>query len=248
MASFLRKLQYPIILKMLETAQSDKILDVGCGGGELAVMVSNECTYIGVDSLFNAVKNKHALKNTILINAHAERLPFKDEYFDKIVVSSVLQMVSDDMKVLLECRRVLKRKGKLVLSVPLDYCVIKKLYFYSKNQIINKFLRIIGLPENYENLKKEFIVKFGAKGQGFYTKDEVKRKLCQADFIVSYTEYSPKRLGTFIYELMLIVCRVFRMPLFHSYYNTFMYPFIYLDRYLSSHSKGCEIIICARAH
>ncbi len=49
----------------------------------------------------------------------AERLPFKSDYFDKVILSSVLQMVSDDRKVLQESHHVLKDNGIMVLCIPI---------------------------------------------------------------------------------------------------------------------------------
>ena len=64
--------------------------------------------------------------------------PFALERFDKILLSSVLQMVEDDKTLLQECRRILKRKGTLVLSVPTEYVHLKRLNYF-KSQLKKKF-------------------------------------------------------------------------------------------------------------
>lgn len=48
-------------------------------------------------------------------------LPFRDESFDAIICLSTLQLVEDDRKALEEFHRVLRRGGKVIITVPTKY-------------------------------------------------------------------------------------------------------------------------------
>lgn len=242
--SFLRKLQYPIILRMLNPSAKEVTLDIGCGGGNLVCEVAKVSRCVGVDLVKGRRKNIECMKSAEFLVGDAERLPFKSDYFDKVILSSVLQMVSDDRKVLQESHRVLKDNGIMVLCIPLDYLIIKRFYLF-KGVIINRIIKILGLPSSYEELKKEFLTKFGSKGKGFYALNEIEDLLNQSKFKISYLEYSPKRWGTILYETMLIFCQAVKLPLFHYRYDRIMYPLVYFDRFLSKGSLGCEVVISA---
>lgn len=240
--SFLRKLQYPIILRMLSLTTKELILDIGCGEGDLVCEIAKQSKCIGVDLVEGKRKNIESTKNAEFCVADAEFLPFENNYFDKVVLSSVLQMVKDDRKVLQESHRVLKHNGVMVLCIPLDYLIIKKFYSF-KGAIIDKIKRVLGLPSSYEELKKEFLTKFGSKGKGFYVFNEIEDLLNQSKFKISYLEYSPKRWGTIIYETMLTFCQTVKLPLFHYRYDRIMYPLVYFDRLFGKRSPGCEVVI-----
>lgn len=244
--SFLRKLQYPVILRMLDPLPNESILDIGCGNGELVCEIAKKAKCLGVDLVGGRRKNIASTKNAGFQIADAEGLPFEDGSFDKVILSSVLQMVNNDKNVLRESRRVLKHNGTMILSIPLDYLIIRRLYML-KGAIFGRIRRLLRLPLTYEGLKKQFIVKFGSKGKGYYAFDEIKALLNQTGFIISDVEYSPKRWGTIIYETMLIFCNRFRLPLYHRFYDRLMFPLVYFDRFLSKRSPGCEIVIRALA-
>jgi ubiquinone/menaquinone biosynthesis C-methylase UbiE len=242
--SFLRRLQYPIILKMLDLSPELLILDIGCGGGDLVCEVAKISRCVGVDLIGGRRKNIECTKNAEFIVADAEALPFEDKCFDKIILSSVLQMAGNDRRVLQEGCRVLKHNGTMVLCVPLDYLIIKRLYSF-KGTIMNKIRKVLGLPPSYEELKKAFLTKFGSKGKGFYALNEIEDLLNQTEFKISCLEYSPKWWGTILYEIMLLFCQAVKLPFFHYRYDKVMYPLVYFDRLLNKRSPGCEIVISA---
>lgn len=85
-----------------------KVLDVGCGAKPYFPFFKEKAEmYIGVDmdSTLNAD-----------IVCVAENLPFKDENFDAIISTQVLEHVDDPKKVIEELHRVLRRGGLLILS------------------------------------------------------------------------------------------------------------------------------------
>lgn len=225
--SMIRRIQAPVIMRMLNPQKDDLILDTGCGGGFFTYEIAKICKCIGID--WNISKNlsyaMRKLPSVSYMKSDVQKMPFKDEIFDKILLSSVLQMVENDEDLLKECYRVLKKNGVLVLSVPIEYIYIKRL---------NKF-------------KNELIKKFGSRGKGFYRYDEVIRLLQRAGFEIMETEYAPKRWGSFIYEIWLYFCYRAGLPLFHPFYFLLLYPVAYFDKFGSrNRKKGNEVIIKVR--
>lgn len=112
------------IISELDPQKNEKILDVGCGDGYYLYLLDNlglQLRLTGTD--FDAAGLKNARKNlrkTIpLVQADLmKKLPFKDNTFDKIVMSEVAEHLPNDVKGLKEVYRVLKPGGTLCLTVP----------------------------------------------------------------------------------------------------------------------------------
>lgn len=93
-----------------------KILDLGCGSGEYSYLAANrENQVIGVDT---KVPLKSKFRNVSFVEADAHYLPFADNSFDACLCAAVLEHVEDPEKILNEACRVLKPKGKLIVTVP----------------------------------------------------------------------------------------------------------------------------------
>lgn len=112
-----------IILKLLQGFSFKKnvrILDVGCSGGNLIKFLKkNQFSNIyGIDISQKAVflARNQGLENIQRINAL--RTNFKDEFFDIIIASDILEHLKDNKKALWEWKRVLKRNGRIVVFVP----------------------------------------------------------------------------------------------------------------------------------
>lgn len=112
------------MLQELELKDGDKILDLGCGNGYYSYLLTQlplKLKIIGLDSHVNAIedaKTKVSGKKVKFIVGAAEKIPFPKNYFDKIIMSEVIEHVRDDIKVLKETKRVLKKDGILVLTTP----------------------------------------------------------------------------------------------------------------------------------
>lgn len=99
---------------------SPLVIGIGCnsGGLERTVLRHKKGSIVyGVDVNPELV-NLACQKGVIAKVARAENLPFKDEYFDVAILSEILEHVFDVDKVLKEARRVLKKGGLLIGSVP----------------------------------------------------------------------------------------------------------------------------------
>jgi SAM-dependent methyltransferase len=99
--------QIHTFIKSLNFNDTNSVLDVGCGLKPYEHCFTNsKLSYFGVD-----LHNRHADAFAI-----GEMLPLKDECFDLVLCTQVLEHVTEPEKVLNEIRRVLKKHGVLILS------------------------------------------------------------------------------------------------------------------------------------
>jgi 2-polyprenyl-3-methyl-5-hydroxy-6-metoxy-1,4-benzoquinol methylase len=112
-----------IVKKILAARAKDvggaclRILDVGCGTGQLMKEMHQFGPVYGVDISQRAVAYCKARGLAPLI-ATADRLPYGDETFDTIVALDVLEHLQDDRAGAKELARVLSANGTAVIAVP----------------------------------------------------------------------------------------------------------------------------------
>ena len=105
------------ILELLQIKPCDKTLEIGCGFGILLSKVSAE-TKVGVETNDVAI-DECRRRGVKVVQADAEKgLPFKDSYFDIIIMNEVISHLNKPALALKECLRVLTQGGKIVLTAP----------------------------------------------------------------------------------------------------------------------------------
>lgn len=96
-----------------------RVLDIGSGGGFLAVDLSDAgYEVVGIDPEASAVRDAALHVAGSFALALGERLPFADGTFDSVVCSEVLEHVEDPDAVIAEASRVLRPGGVFVFSLP----------------------------------------------------------------------------------------------------------------------------------
>jgi len=98
--------------KYLKIGKNTRILQIGCGPEDVINHFKTGLRY-SVDPLADFYKKqfKFDYKSSHLIKATGENLPFKDNYFDIVVLTNVLDHTNLPTKVLSEINRVLKKRG-----------------------------------------------------------------------------------------------------------------------------------------
>ena len=107
------------IFTLLAPGPHDRVLEVGCGAGHLLARLPAGRPF-GLD-LSEALLAKTAKRldgRVALIQADAERLPFRDRAWDRVYCSEVLEHTPEPEAALAELRRVLGPHGLAVVSVP----------------------------------------------------------------------------------------------------------------------------------
>lgn len=104
------------IFSYLNFRRLEKVLDYGCGAGDLTHAISNIAVEtIGVDINITKATARFP-SNTFWQQSGYEMSYFKDEYFDKITIINVIEHVHHFEKLLAELNRALKPGGKLFIT------------------------------------------------------------------------------------------------------------------------------------
>jgi len=108
----------------LKKQKNIRVLDLGCGGGNVAGFLKSKFPnwqIFGIDVSGYAIKNaKRNFKNINFSLSSAEKLPFKDNFFDLVLSLDTLEHFLVYKKAILEAKRVLKNNGTFFLAVPLE--------------------------------------------------------------------------------------------------------------------------------
>jgi len=107
-------------LELIDSKQG-KLLDIGCGDGFLLKLIqkNSNLSLYGTD-----IVKKHLLElekqniKTSCVDLNTQPLPFKENFFDFVVIEEVLEHVFDNEKLLEEIHRVLKPNASMIISVP----------------------------------------------------------------------------------------------------------------------------------
>jgi len=124
--------------KMLRRGFGEKILDVGCSLGFFIYGLSRVSGWEVYGTEISPEAAAFA-RNHLGLDVHCGELAeakYEDQFFDYVRVNNVLEHVSDPLRFLKECRRILRPEGKLYLSVPnglADSAGLLK-YFHGKQQ------------------------------------------------------------------------------------------------------------------
>jgi ubiquinone/menaquinone biosynthesis C-methylase UbiE len=109
--------KYRSILSKTTFRKGDLILDAGCGTGMLLEKIPSERRAVGVDfskEMIRIAKNK--VRDSNLIQADLNNLPFKDNTFSKVFGVTILQNAEHPKITVREIVRTLKKSGLTVLS------------------------------------------------------------------------------------------------------------------------------------
>lgn len=113
------------------------VLDVGCGNGALSSLLLDKGAIVyGTETDLNKleVANKTVNNsNAQFLHVKDEQLPFKNNYFDLVILFDVIEHVNDPVKMMQECKRVLKPSGLLYVEFTPYYSITgHHLYDYAK--------------------------------------------------------------------------------------------------------------------
>ena len=156
----------PFGLKLLEKVVLRKgitALDIGFGAGfpltELAMRLGSTCKVYGIDPWAAAIKRArkkiafYGINNIQIIKGHAENIRLPSESVDLIVSNNGINNVRDLGEVILECSRVLKKGGQMVLTMNLNNSLTE---FY---EIMGKLFHELNMDEAIEKMNQQICSK-----------------------------------------------------------------------------------------
>jgi len=112
-----------VLLKLIKADKKQKILDLCAGSGNLIPFISDKAgEIVAVDASEEMIKimderfsDEISTGSVKTVLADAEKLPFDDKEFDKVIIKFSVHHLSDVSKVFDECYRVLKDDGEMVI-------------------------------------------------------------------------------------------------------------------------------------
>ncbi|MBN1485834.1 MAG: class I SAM-dependent methyltransferase [Chloroflexia bacterium] len=174
------------VLAYLQPQPHDRILDGGCGRG----FYLNFLQRLGAEQLYGLDldetvldKARRNLPPSIhLLRGSATELPFPEAFFDKVILSEVLEHLPDDRAGLQEAYRVLRGGGVLAITVPhADYP-----FWWDP---VNKSRELLGQAP----IREGFWAGIWAFHERLYTAQELTERVQQAGFVVeevrTFTHY-----------------------------------------------------------
>lgn len=99
---------------------SDYVLECACGTGMLTLPIAAKCKKLlaadySAGMLKQAMKKCAGTNNIKFAKANILSLPYKNDYFDKVVAANVIHLLADPAKALRELERVCKPGGKTII-------------------------------------------------------------------------------------------------------------------------------------
>jgi len=133
--TYLAFLSLKYILEDLRGVEG-KILDAGCGGGGFAKAIKYyrpDLEVYGVDfskkAIRKAKENAEGVKFKVGSLYH---LPYRDNFFEAVITTEVLEHLKYPQSALDEIRRVLKKEGIFCIAVPLEGSLVSLHFWLSK--------------------------------------------------------------------------------------------------------------------
>jgi ubiquinone/menaquinone biosynthesis C-methylase UbiE len=148
------------ILKLLALHPDQAVCDIGCGDGCIASQAKRITKKIKALDISSTRAKRAKLKGIDAICADAMSVPFKNGVFDRVICSEVIEHLSDPEPVLYEIRRILKRDGKVVVTVPL-------------NEVLNNTLHDVPGNELMELTYEQIRIKYKVKNTHLRSFDEM---------------------------------------------------------------------------
>jgi len=117
------------IITQLMGCSEKTILDVGCGCAPISSLLTKCNKVVGIDLSESALREASQNGVSCIAASIEERLPFRSETFDSVLLTEVIEHIFDPVSLLKEIHRVLKDEGIIVCSVPNSSFILNRLSF-----------------------------------------------------------------------------------------------------------------------
>lgn len=113
--------RYQEFFHLLKVRKNDRVLEIGSGGGHaLNILNKKSVWYSPVDIPYHNLQRIREKASFPVFPAAADayHLPFRPESFDAVIMGEVLEHLETPLAALKDVFRVVKKGGKLIVSVP----------------------------------------------------------------------------------------------------------------------------------
>jgi SAM-dependent methyltransferase len=166
--NFRRAAECDAVLRWLEPAAGERILDVGCGDGHYDWRISRTGAHVtGIDiheKRLAFARRYYGSDRTEFLHMDAERTEFPAGSFDKALSLCVMEHLTDDERVMRNVFRALKPAGR---------------FMFSADSLSNPGIT----PKERERHRRRYAV------NTFYTEEVARRKLDRAGFDLEAATY-----------------------------------------------------------
>lgn len=113
------------------------VIEIGTGGGYMAFglaklgakVIACDITITNLITLKGFAKTLGLENNLSFVCCSADQLPFKNNVFDYFAINAVLEHIPEEKKAINEIKRMLRKGGGLMISVPIKYKYVFPLFF-----------------------------------------------------------------------------------------------------------------------
>jgi len=224
--------------KFIKKNSDEIIADIGCGDGYLLAPLKNRYSYyyaVEPSEIYKKINKNQKVK---VLNESSANISIKNNSIDTIILSSVIQMVRDDSFLLSECNRILKNDGRILMTFPSEYILIK-----SKYKFLSKFFEFFNkeFPLNYPEFKKKFNEHY-KNSKGFYDIASMELLAKKNNFKVINKKHNPGLLISYVHDISMIFKLFFGKRISISKHLLIFFPLAYLD-FMFFNNVGNEIFV-----
>jgi ubiquinone/menaquinone biosynthesis C-methylase UbiE len=130
------------------TGTGRRVLDLGCHDGDISALIrsaGNDVVGVDLPEMVEIARQRHGI--AAMAHDLNRPFPFPDQSFDAVVAASILDDIPDDLGFLTDCWRVLVPGGRLILIVPNDVSLFRRI-----QTLLGRSSRDWNAPTNYHTL------------------------------------------------------------------------------------------------
>jgi 2-polyprenyl-3-methyl-5-hydroxy-6-metoxy-1,4-benzoquinol methylase len=130
------------ILEHLKDCKPGRVIDSGCGEGALLLTLAkifDQCVWVDLNvEAAKKLMRHEGVKNVSLIQGDFAEMTFKEDYFDLITATDVLEHIPDLSGFVKRIKKILNREGLFLLTIPSEnffYVMGRKLFGFSQKEV-----------------------------------------------------------------------------------------------------------------
>jgi ubiquinone/menaquinone biosynthesis C-methylase UbiE len=148
------------LLSELGKQKSGKVLDVGCGTGDITLEIKKLGHEVGGVDFSEVATTKAREKGIDARTSDVDKhgLDFASESFDYVWMTDVVEHVFDPINLLSETNRVLKPGGQVYLTVPNDFPLARRLFIFLRGESVQSGIyRHLGICKHHTMFSQDLI-------------------------------------------------------------------------------------------